>query len=46
MDDYFRRRMFEGDIIKTQNLMNLPIAGVLPDTGFLKEPSKLVSKVN
>ena len=24
MDDYFRRRMFEGDIIKTQNLMNLP----------------------
>ena len=23
IDDYFRRRMFEGDIIKTENLMNL-----------------------
>ena len=26
IDDYFRRRMYEGDIIKAENLMNLPIA--------------------
>ena len=25
MDDYFRRRMYDGDIIQTQNLMNLPL---------------------
>ena len=26
MDDFFRRRMYDGDIIQTDNLMNLPIA--------------------
>ena len=31
MDDYFRRRMYDGDIIQTQNLMNLPL-GKLFDT--------------
>ena len=25
LDDYFRRRMFEGEIYKTQNLMNQPL---------------------
>ena len=25
MDDYFRLRMYEGDIIQTENLMNLPL---------------------
>jgi gliding motility associated protien GldN len=25
VDDYFRRRMFEGEIIKTENLLNLPL---------------------
>ena len=25
MDDYFRRRMFDGEIIQTENLMNLPL---------------------
>ena len=25
MDDYFRRRMYDGDIIQTENLMNLPL---------------------
>jgi len=26
MDDFFRRRMYDGDIIQTENLMNLPLA--------------------
>ena len=25
MDDFFRRRMYDGDIIQTENLMNLPL---------------------
>jgi len=25
MDDYFRRRMYDGEIIQTENLMNLPL---------------------
>lgn len=36
MDDYFRRRMFEGDIIKTQNLMNLPLQAYCPTPDSLK----------
>ena len=30
MDDYFRRRMFEGEIIKTQNLLNQPLQAYCP----------------
>jgi gliding motility associated protien GldN len=30
VDDYFRRRMFDGDIIKTENLMNLPLQAYVP----------------
>ena len=26
MDDFFRRRMYDGEIIQTENLMNLPLA--------------------
>jgi gliding motility associated protien GldN len=26
MDDYFRRRMYDGEIIQTENLLNLPLA--------------------
>lgn len=36
IDDYFRRRMFEGDIIKTQNLMNLPLQAYCPTPDSLK----------
>lgn len=36
MDDYFRRRMFEGDIIKTQNLMNQPLQAYCPTPDSLK----------
>ncbi|MDR3268667.1 MAG: gliding motility protein GldN [Tannerella sp.] len=30
IDDYFRRRMFEGDIVRTENLMNLPLQAYCP----------------
>jgi gliding motility associated protien GldN len=30
VDDYFRRRMFEGEIIKTENLMNMPLQAYCP----------------
>lgn len=36
MDDYFRRRMFLGDIIKTQNLMNQPLQAYCPTPDSLK----------
>ncbi len=37
IDDYFRRRMFEGDIIKTQNLMNQPLQAYCPTPDSLKK---------
>lgn len=30
IDDYFRRRMYEGEIIKTENLLNLPLQAYCP----------------
>jgi gliding motility associated protien GldN len=30
IDDYFRRRMFEGEIIKTENLLNIPLQAYCP----------------
>lgn len=36
LDDYFRRRMFEGAIIKTQNLMNQPLQAYCPTPDSLK----------
>ena len=36
IDDYFRRRMFEGDIIKTQNLLNRPLQAYCPTPDSLK----------
>ncbi len=35
-DDYFRRRMFKGDIFKTQNLMNLPLQAYCPTPDSLQ----------
>lgn len=29
MDDFFRRRMYDGEIIQTDNLMNLPLAALI-----------------
>lgn len=37
IDDYFRRRMFEGEIIKTQNLMNQPLQAYCPTPDSLKK---------
>lgn len=42
LDDYFRRRMFEGDIIKTQNLMNLPLQAYCPTPDSLKNEQKRI----
>ena len=35
LDDYFRRRMFEGEIIKTENLMNKTLREYFPDPDSL-----------
>ena len=37
LDDYFRRRRFEGDIFKTQNLMNLPLQAYCPTPDSIKK---------
>jgi gliding motility associated protien GldN len=39
VDDYFRRRMFEGEIIKTENLMNLPLQAYIssPDSMHIEQ---------
>ena len=37
LDDYFRRRMFEGEIYKTQNLMNQPLMAYCPTPDSLKK---------
>ena len=36
MDDYFRRRMFDGEIVKTQNLLNRPLQAYCPTPDSLK----------
>lgn len=36
MDDYFRRRMFKGEIIKTLNLMNQPLKAYCPTPDSLQ----------
>lgn len=42
MDDYFRRRMFEGEIIKTQNLMNQPLQAYCPTPDSLKSEQERI----
>ena len=42
IDDYFRRRMFDGDIIKTQNLMNQPLQAYCPTPDSLKKEQDIV----
>ncbi len=42
MDDYFRRRMFQGDIIKTQNLMNQPLQAYCPTPDSLKKEQERI----
>lgn len=42
VDDYFRRRMFEGEIIKTQNLMNQPLQAYCPTPDSLANEQKRI----
>lgn len=42
LDDYFRRRMFEGDIFKTQNLMNLPLQAYCPTPDSMKREQERI----
>ncbi|MEG1544894.1 MAG: gliding motility protein GldN [Tannerellaceae bacterium] len=40
MDDYFRRRMFDGEIVKTENLMNRTLQAYCPTPDSLKREQK------
>lgn len=42
MDDYFRRRLFEGDIIKTENLMNRTLQQMYPEADSLQLAQKQI----
>lgn len=42
LDDYFRRRMFKGDIFKTQNLMNQPLVAYCPTPDSLKREQERI----
>lgn len=41
-DDYFRRRMFNGEIIKTQNLLNQPLQAYCPTPDSLKKEQERI----
>ncbi|MDR1499357.1 MAG: gliding motility protein GldN [Tannerellaceae bacterium] len=42
IDDYFRRRMFEGEIIKTENLLNKPLREYYPEPDSLALAQKAI----
>ncbi len=42
LDDYFRRRMFEGEIIKTENLMNKTMVQMYPEADSLQVAQKQI----
>ncbi|MDR2916819.1 MAG: gliding motility protein GldN [Tannerella sp.] len=42
VDDYFRRRMFDGDIVKTENLMNLALIQYCPTPDSLEAERKRI----
>lgn len=44
IDDYFRRRMFDGEIIKTQNLMNQPLQAYCTTPDSLKQEQDRIEK--
>lgn len=44
MDDYFRRRMFEGEIYKTENLLNLPLQAYCPTPDSMKNEQVKIEK--
>jgi gliding motility associated protien GldN len=46
VDDYFRRRMFEGEIVKTENLMNLALLQYCPTPdSMLAEQQRIESQL-
>jgi len=44
LDDYFRRRMFDGEIIKTENLMNRTMSEMYPQPDSLKLAQENIEK--
>lgn len=42
VDDYFRRRMFNGEIVKTQNLLNQPLQAYCPTPDSLKREQERI----
>lgn len=44
MDDYFRRRMFDGEIFKTENLLNLPLQAYCPTPDSMKSEQQKIEK--
>lgn len=42
MDDYFRRRMFDGEIIKTENLMNVALQAYCPTPDSMKREQERI----
>ncbi len=44
IDDYFRRRMFDGEIIKTENLMNRTLREYYPEPDSLKLAQERIEK--
>ena len=42
VDDYFRRRMFSGEIVKTLNLMNQPLQAYCPTPDSLKREQERI----
>jgi len=44
MDDYFRRRMYDGDIIQTENLMNMPLVMLVDSDEELAEEQQRIEE--
>lgn len=42
IDDYFRRRMFDGKIIKTENLLNIPLQAYCPTPDSLEREQQKI----
>jgi gliding motility associated protien GldN len=41
IDDYFRLRMFEGEIFKTENLLNIPLNAYVPEDSIKFEQERI-----
>ncbi len=45
MDDFFRRRMYDGEIIQTDNLMNLPLAMLFDKNEIAEEQQRIENQL-